>query len=80
MTVETLRTDIDWTHVHTIQSLHWARALVDYIPQLKHMSKEISARFRSEPIPKHCMCEGRKTVVQPLGTNAEREVKTQGMA
>ena len=80
MTVETLRTDIDWAHVHSVQSLHWARALVDYIPQLKPMSKEISARFRSEPIAKHRMREGRKTVVQPLGTNAERETETQGMA
>ena len=80
MTVETLRTDIDWTHVHSIQSLHWVRVLVDYIPELKSMSKEISARFRSEPIAKHRMREGRKTMVQPLGTNAERETETQGMA
>jgi len=80
MMVETLRTDIDWTHVHSIQSLHWVRVLVDYIPELKSMSKEISARFRSEPIAKHRMHEGRKTMVQPLGTNAERETETQGMA
>jgi len=41
ITVETLRTDIDWSHVHAIQSLHWVRVLVDYIPELKSMSKEI---------------------------------------
>jgi len=80
MTVETLRTDIDWAHVHSVQLLHWAGALIDYIPQLKPMSKEISARFHLEPIAKHHMHEGWKTVVQPLGTNAERETKTQGMA
>ena len=80
MAVETLRTDIDWTHIHAIQSLHWTCTLVDYIPQLKHMSKEISARFHSMPIAKHHMCEGWKTVVQPLGMNAERETETQGMA
>ncbi|KDR66902.1 hypothetical protein GALMADRAFT_80370 [Galerina marginata CBS 339.88] len=28
----------------------------------------------------HRMREGRKTVVQPLGTNAEKEIETQGMA
>ena len=80
MTVESLRTDIDWTHVQAVQSLHWTRVLVDYIPELKDMSKEISAKFRSEPIAKHRMREGRKTAVQPLGTNAERETETQGMA
>jgi hypothetical protein len=32
------------------------------------------------PLAKHRMREGRKTVVQPLGTNAEREIETQGMA
>jgi hypothetical protein len=80
MTVETLRTDIDWTHLLEIQSLHWVRVLVDYIPELKSMSKDISTRFRSEPLAKHRMREGRKTVVQPLGTNAERETETQGMA
>jgi hypothetical protein len=80
MTVESIRADIDWTHVHAIQSLHWVRVLVDYILELKPMSKEISARFRSAPLAKHRMREGRKTVVQPLGTNAEREIETQGMA
>ena len=80
MTVETLRNDIDWTHVHDIQSLHFARVLIDYIPELKFMSNNISTRFRSEPLAKHRMREGRKTVVQPLGTNAEREIETQGMA
>ncbi|KIK02172.1 hypothetical protein K443DRAFT_6346 [Laccaria amethystina LaAM-08-1] len=35
MTVETLRADVDWTHVHAIQSLYWVRVLVDYIPELK---------------------------------------------
>ncbi|EDR04537.1 uncharacterized protein LACBIDRAFT_330448 [Laccaria bicolor S238N-H82] len=34
----------------------------------------------THPIAKHRMREGRKTVVQPLGTNAERETETQGMA
>ena len=71
MTVESLRTDIDWTHIQAIQSLHWACILVDYVPELNSMSRDISARFCSAPLAKHCMCEGRKTIVQPLGTNAE---------
>ena len=70
MMIKTLRNlnDIDWTHVHDIQSLHFARVL---IPELKFMSNNISTRFRSEPLAKHRMHEGWKTVVQPLGTNAE---------
>jgi len=58
MTVESLRTDIDWTHVHAVQSLHWTCVLVDYIPELKDMSKDISAKFHSEPIAKHRMRKG----------------------
>lgn len=80
MTVERLWNDIDWLHLRTVQALHWARVLVDYIPELKFMSAEISSRFRLPPVAKHRMREGRKTVVQPLGTNAEREIETQGMA
>ena len=71
MTVESLKTDIDWTHIQAIQSLHWAHVLVDYVPELNSMSKDISARFRSAPLAKHRMREGQKTIIQPLGTNAE---------
>ena len=80
MTVETLRVDIDWDHVRNSQMLHWVRVVVDYVPDLNFLSSEVSACFRSSPIAKHCICERRKTIVQPLGTNAEREIETQGMA
>jgi len=80
MTVETLWTDIDWQHLRTVQALHWVRVLAGYIPELNFMSAEISSRFRLPPLAKHRMREGRKTMVQPLGTNAEREIETQGMA
>jgi hypothetical protein len=80
LTVDSLWNDIDWPHQRTVQALHWARVLVGYIPELKFLSMEISSRFRSAPVAKHCMREGRKTVVQPLGTNAEKEIETQGMA
>ena len=80
MTVETLRADIDWDHLRNVQMLHWVRVLVDYVPDLNFLSSQVSDRFRSSPIAKHRMREGRKTIVQPLGTNAEREIETQGMA
>ncbi|KAF8888940.1 hypothetical protein CPB84DRAFT_1816490 [Gymnopilus junonius] len=79
MTVESLRMDIDWMHVHAVQMLNWVHILVDYIPELNYLSKEISTKFHSESIAKHHMHEGQKTVVQPLGTNAEWETKIQGM-
>jgi len=78
MTVHSLYDDIDWRHVRDVQVLHFARALVEFIPQLSHLSKEISVRFRG-PLAKKRMRDGRRTTVQPLGTNAEREVETQGM-
>ncbi|EEB98668.1 hypothetical protein MPER_01784, partial [Moniliophthora perniciosa FA553] len=44
------------------------------------ISKLISERFRSKDhVAVHRMCEGRKTVVQPLGTNSEKEIETEGM-
>jgi len=80
MTVDTLMDDIDWNHSRNVQVLHWARVLINYIPELNFLSSEISARFHSSPIALHHMREGQKTVVHPLGTNAEREIETQGMA
>jgi len=58
MTVETLRADVDWTHIHAIQSLHWVCILVDYIPELKGMSRDVSARFCLAPLAKHHMHKG----------------------
>ncbi|KIM79541.1 hypothetical protein PILCRDRAFT_10365 [Piloderma croceum F 1598] len=74
MTIDSLHNDIDWVHIQNVMGLHWARVLVEYVPQLQHLQKELSVRFRSSP-----MRVGRKTIVQPLGTNSEREVENQGM-
>lgn len=79
LTTKSLLEDIDWTHVGNIQALHWVRVLVEYIPHLEHLRKDVSAMFRGEGFAKHRMREGRKTVIQPLGTNAEKETETQGM-
>lgn len=79
MTIDSLYADIDWTHIKRVTALHWVRVLVEFIPELQHFQTEVSAKFRSSPIAKHPMRAGRKTVVQPLGTNGEREVENQGM-
>jgi hypothetical protein len=80
LTVQSLYDDIEWNHIYSITVLHWVRVLVNYIPQLNSLITEVSTRFRSPPIAKHRMREGRRTVVQPLGTNGEREIETHGMA
>ncbi|KAJ6540144.1 hypothetical protein DFH09DRAFT_929730, partial [Mycena vulgaris] len=62
-----------------VTALHWVRILVTFIPQLAHLRKKVAAAFDSARMTKHRLRRGRKTVVQPLGTNAERETETQGM-
>lgn len=79
LTVKSLYDDIDWKHVGDVQALHWVRVLVGFIPELQDLKKEVSACFRGEGIAIHRMRDGRKTTVQPLGTNGEKEVETHGM-
>ncbi|KAF7971926.1 hypothetical protein HWV62_19447 [Athelia sp. TMB] len=78
LTAEGLFNDINWDHVANTQALHWVRALVEYIPQLSHYQKNISARFRGD-LSIMRLANGRKTQIQPLGTNSEQEIKTDGM-
>ncbi|KAJ6628266.1 hypothetical protein B0H10DRAFT_1778257 [Mycena sp. CBHHK59/15] len=79
MTTESLYDDIDWEYIHELTALHWVRILVTFIPQLAYLHKEVATAFNSDRMTKHRLRRGRKTVVQPLGTNAERETETQGM-
>jgi len=79
MTINSLYGDIDWVHIGNVMALHWVRVLAEFIPELLHLWEDISTSFCSSPIAKHTMCAGRKTTVQPLGTNAERETENHGM-
>ncbi|KAJ7327496.1 hypothetical protein DFH08DRAFT_710387 [Mycena albidolilacea] len=79
MTTESLYTDIDWDYIHNLTALHWVRILVTFIPQLAHLRKTVELEFNSARMTKRRLPRNRKTVVQPLGTNAERETETQGM-
>jgi hypothetical protein len=72
LTTEELYKDIDWIHIHNVGALHWVRVLVQYVPRLKGHKEEIYRLFRTAPIAKCRMPEGRKTNIQPLGTNSER--------
>ncbi|KAF9011472.1 hypothetical protein BDZ89DRAFT_964051 [Hymenopellis radicata] len=79
LTVADLFDSIDFEHLHRVSVLHVLRILCEFIPQLAPLRPQISARFRSEPIKKHRMRDGRKTVLFPLGTNGEYEMETTGM-
>ncbi|KAL0573741.1 hypothetical protein V5O48_008217 [Marasmius crinis-equi] len=71
---------IDWEHISGVQALHALRALCSFVIPLNPMLKVISDRFRSpDGYAKHRMRDGRKTVVQPLGTNSEKEIETAGL-
>ncbi|KAG6906503.1 hypothetical protein DXG01_013606 [Tephrocybe rancida] len=79
VTTATLYESIDWAHLTEIQALHCVRILAGYIEELAGLQKDILDLFRGDGIAKHRMREGQKMVVQPLGTNTEKEVETQGM-
>ncbi|KAL0563870.1 hypothetical protein V5O48_018192, partial [Marasmius crinis-equi] len=73
--------DINWTHIRGIQGLHALRTLCHFAPPLSHYLKLVSECFRSpSQFAIHRMRDGRKTKVQPLGTNSEKEMETSGMA
>ncbi|KAK7059604.1 hypothetical protein R3P38DRAFT_2388527, partial [Favolaschia claudopus] len=79
MTTESLYSDIDWDYIHELTALHWVRILVEFLPHLAFLRKQVEEIFHSERMTKRRLPPNRKTVVQPLGTNAERETETQGM-
>jgi hypothetical protein len=76
MTAENVYTNIDWNHVNNVADMHFVRVLADYSPHLHHLSSEISNRFRTT-LAKYRLNPD-KTVLQPLGTNSERELENKG--
>ncbi|KAJ7206105.1 hypothetical protein GGX14DRAFT_644132 [Mycena pura] len=79
LTTDGLFDDLDWEHIHRVMPLHWARVLAEFSPHFLPLLSEIAARFRSAPIAKRRMREGRKSRGQPVGTNSEHSTETQGM-
>ncbi|KAJ6622557.1 hypothetical protein B0H10DRAFT_2214204 [Mycena sp. CBHHK59/15] len=79
MTTESFCEDIDWDYIHELTALHWVRILVTFIPQLAYLRVEVAAAFDSPRMTKHRLRRNRRTVAQPLMTNAERETETAGM-
>ncbi|KAJ7719724.1 hypothetical protein B0H16DRAFT_1794341 [Mycena metata] len=79
LTPDALFDDLDLTHIGRVMPLHWARVLVESSSHFEPLLKAIATLFRTSPIAKRRMREGRKMKVQPLGTNGERSTETQGM-
>jgi hypothetical protein len=80
MDVHSLDDSINWCHAADIQALHFAHILASYVPQLSDLSKPISSLFHSDLYAKHQMRDDHgRTVIQPLGTNSEKEVEMAGM-
>ncbi|KAJ6630001.1 hypothetical protein B0H10DRAFT_2208149 [Mycena sp. CBHHK59/15] len=78
-TTESLYADIDWGYIHELTALHWVRILITFIPELAHLRQIVADVLNSDRMTKRRLRKGRKTVMQPLGTNAEQETETQGM-
>ncbi|KAL0578106.1 hypothetical protein V5O48_003885 [Marasmius crinis-equi] len=80
LTTSSLFMSIDWKHHLEVSALHCTHALLNFIPSLlKLHSKTLMDHFRSPPVALHRIPDNVRTVVQPLGTNAEKEVETQGL-
>ncbi|KAJ7923991.1 hypothetical protein B0H13DRAFT_2399024 [Mycena leptocephala] len=72
MTTETVFQSIDWSHIGGVTILHFVRVLAEFTPHLDYLRKEISDRFRTSHAL-HRIAVSKK-VLQPLATNAEREL------
>ncbi|KAJ7874602.1 hypothetical protein B0H13DRAFT_2669048 [Mycena leptocephala] len=76
LTAESLWADIDLQYLHDLIALHWVRILVTFIPELAHLRKEVTNILKSEAMTKLRLRQ-RKSIMQPVGTNAEHSTETQ---
>ncbi|KAL0566093.1 hypothetical protein V5O48_015922 [Marasmius crinis-equi] len=80
ITVDSLLETINWANHHNTQALYVVKTLINDIASLsKSYSKAISDRFRAPPLAIHRIPDDRRTQIQPLGTNSEREIEIHGM-
>ncbi|KIY66072.1 hypothetical protein CYLTODRAFT_412104 [Cylindrobasidium torrendii FP15055 ss-10] len=79
LTVNALLRDLSTAHLEEVTALHFLRVLCKHSPVFAVYSTSVSDRFRTAPISKHRMREGRKTEVVPLGSNGHYEMATDGM-
>ncbi|THU81189.1 hypothetical protein K435DRAFT_694087 [Dendrothele bispora CBS 962.96] len=79
MTLDSLFERINWSHHHESLKLYIVKTLAEEVPELQHLLEKIFDRFRTAPIAIHRIPASRQTQIQPLGTNSERELESQGM-
>jgi hypothetical protein len=79
LTTKALWKDIDHSSISMTVCLHWLRVLIFYIPEFEQYKSGLTTAFEETPIRSRRISSKRKTVVQPLGTNGEREVEIHGM-
>ncbi|KAF9002660.1 hypothetical protein BDZ89DRAFT_926566, partial [Hymenopellis radicata] len=78
LTTDRLLDSLDFPHINRVLALHWVRSLLDYLEPLHPLKPELAALFRSPPIAINRLPSDRKTEIQPLGSNAEREIELDG--
>ncbi|KAJ6616016.1 hypothetical protein B0H10DRAFT_2219902 [Mycena sp. CBHHK59/15] len=78
LTIDSLFHDIDWAYLQELTAFHWVHILVTFIPQLAHLRKDVSAALKSGRMMKLHLRQC-TSVMQPVGTNAEKSTETQGM-
>ncbi|KAJ7155664.1 hypothetical protein C8R46DRAFT_910243 [Mycena filopes] len=76
MTTESVWNSIDWDHMDSVTELHFVRVLVAFIPQLNHLSTQVSTRFRTTLAIRRLHPHKKK--LQPVGTNGDRQVENKG--
>jgi hypothetical protein len=71
--------DINHLSLSATTSLHWLCILILYIPKLSVYNSDLTNAFEGSSIATQRLPSNRKTVVQPLRTNGEREVEIHSM-
>ncbi|KAF9010904.1 hypothetical protein BDZ89DRAFT_1226378 [Hymenopellis radicata] len=78
LTANELLDHLNLPQVYKILALHWARALVEFIPSLQYLQPALLKLFRSAPYAINRLPFDTKCEIQPLSSNAEREITLQG--
>ncbi|KAF9024016.1 hypothetical protein BDZ89DRAFT_936258, partial [Hymenopellis radicata] len=78
LTTDKLLDDLHLPELEKVLALHWVRALLDFIPALHHLKPLLSEIFRSAPIAVNRLPDDRVTEIQPMRSNAEREIELEG--
>ncbi|PPQ82133.1 hypothetical protein CVT24_012465, partial [Panaeolus cyanescens] len=74
LTVATLLSWIDGTHLDIIYASHWLRILINYIPELASMKVDVNERFRTKGAK--LRLEPDPTTVHSLSTSGKNETYT----